>query len=577
MSLFYIRRKIIAIMLIAALALPAAGYAAEIDETGAKGAEAASELQTEEAAELPSDAEEADDEAGTVEEAEADAGSADEASAEEESASEPEAAPEQKAAVPEGPEVRTAEEPEEIQKIDLNAAGDDGMITVVWKPVTDAEYYMAYLDDAEQGVKIDMTVPGARCRTVFYYTDSRRTHKVTIKAFKTEIPVVDPPEKKGEDPQPDPQPDPEPEEVLIGEGSMEGISAVSRSGLTSGTRSGTSLGINLKTLLGESYDGYSVVQGGCTDGTYAYYLMVSSSNQNGRILKTNVSDNSVVGRSGVIDIEHGNGMAIDTANNRLVIIGREDWRNKITTVDAGSLSNVKYYDVDYSGEGKWQSSKSKGLSAISYLKDYDCFIALQRSSHDLLVLDSNFKVTGFIGTKITAKYPGMYQGIDADDRYVYLLLSYDSSKQPDNLILVLDWNRENLGINTDWRCGNDDSGEPDAVLTLDTPYEAENIYHIERGDGTSDFYISEYYNNPKTKYKKKKVKWKKVKKKVKVKWKKVKKKVKWKKVNGKWKYKTKKVWKYKYKTKKVWKYKYKKVKVGTYYNRDDYVYYLGRF
>jgi hypothetical protein len=291
----------------------------------------------------------------------------------------------------------------------------------------------------------------------------------------------------------------------------------------------------------------------------------------------------VVGRSGVIDIEHGNGMALDTTRNRLVIIGREDWRNKITTVDAGSLGNVQYYTVDYSGEGGWKSSKGKGLSAISYLKDYDCFIALQRSSHDLLVLDANFKVIGFIGTKITAKYPAMYQGMDADNRYVYLLLSpdTDSNKQKNNLILVLDWNRENLGINTDWRCKNDDSGEPDAVIKLNTPYESENIYHIDRGDGTSDFYLSEYYNNQKTKYttKKKKVKWKKVKKKVKVKWKKVKKKVKWKKVNGKWKYKTKKVWKYKYKTKKVWKYKYKKVKVksGTYYNRDNYVYYLGRF
>ena len=171
--------------------------------------------------------------------------------------------------------------------------------------------------------------------------------------------------------------------------------------------------------------------------------------------------------------------------------------------------------------------------------------------------------------------------MDADERYVYLLLSYHSSAQPYNIILVLDWNSENLldvaignrsYINKRWLCNNNGSGEPDTVIRINTPYEAENIYHIDQGDGTSRFYLSEYYNNPKYKWVKKtkkvKVKWKKVKKKVKVKWKRVKK-------NGKWK------WKYKYKWKKVWKYKKKKkkvkVKVFEYFDRTDYVYDLGSF
>jgi len=151
---------------------------------------------------------------------------------------------------------------------------------------------------------------------------------------------------------------------------------------------------------------------------------------------------------------------------------------------------------------------------------------------------------------------------------------------------VLDWNAENLGVLKEWKCNG--SGEPDAVIRINSPHEAENLVHFTRADGTSDFYLAEYFNNHQTRTVKKqveyKVKWKKVWKKVKVK-KKYKKRVKWKKVqkkNGKWKWKYKKVTKYKYvkKRKKVWKYKTKtktvKVKEG-YYNRDNYVYYIGNF
>lgn len=342
------------------------------------------------------------------------------------------------------------------------------------------------------------------------------------------------------------------------------------------------LGINLRKMLGEKHSGYSVSQGGCTDGTYAYYLMVSSYNQKGRVLKTRISDNEVVARSDVIDICHGNGMALDTKRNRLVVVGREGRRNELTIINVGNTEAAKpifggHYYVNYPYSSKWTSSKKTfdgyGLSAISYIEKYDCYIALQRKTHDLLVLDPNFRVIGLIGTKITEKYPGTYQAIDADDRYVYMLLSYYSSKQPYNIILVLDWHSENLNdyaaksvafVEKPWKCGTD--GRPSAALRTYTPFEAENLYHVDQGDGTARFYLTEYHNNPQyhwvTKKKAYKVKWKKVKKKVK--WKKVKKKGKW-----KWKYKTKKVWKYKKKYKKV------KVKEVNYYNRDNYVYDLG--
>lgn len=347
-------------------------------------------------------------------------------------------------------------------------------------------------------------------------------------------------------------------------------------------RNHRNLGINLKKLLGEKHNGYSVAQGGCTDGTYAYYLMVSSYNQKGKILKTRIRDNAVVAKSGVIDICHGNGMALDTKRNRLVVVGREGRRNQLTIINVGeeeySIPTFGGYAyVDYTYSANWTSKKSTfdgyGISAIAYVAKYDCFVAVQRSTHELLILNPDFRVIGVVGTTITKKYPGTYQAIDADERYVYMLLSYYNSAQPHNIILVMEWHGEKLQeyaegnkafFEKSWKCGKD--GTPSAVVYTNTPYEAENIYHVDQGDGTARFYLTEYNSNPQykwtTKKKSYKVKWKKVKKKVK--WKKVKKKGKW-----KWKYKTKKVWKYKKKYKKV------KVKVLDYYNRDNYVYDLG--
>ena len=55
--------------------------------------------------------------------------------------------------------------------------------------------------------------------------------------------------------------------------------------LTSRTIKGKNLKVNLRELIKEKQHGYASVQGACTDGIYGYYLMVSTSNQRGRILK----------------------------------------------------------------------------------------------------------------------------------------------------------------------------------------------------------------------------------------------------------------------------------------------------
>lgn len=273
---------------------------------------------------------------------------------------------------------------------------------------------------------------------------------------------------------------------------------------------------NLTSMINEDDDGYAVVQGGCTDGTYAYYLMVSTSTQHGRILKVRISNNSVVARSGVLNTWHGNGMTYDSKRNKLVVIAREHRKQEITLIDARTLKITRQENVKYNyyanSSSFTRTHQERGLAAIAYVEKYDCYIVLQRNYHNLIIFDPDtFEAIGLVYTTITAAFPGTYQAMDADEKYVYLLLSYyndGDQVQKDNVILALDWNSENLlpvanaskskdpkYVENPWYCNNNKSGRPDAVIRLNTNHEAENIYHTTDKNGNEHFYLSEYYGH----------------------------------------------------------------------------------
>lgn len=432
-------------------------------------------------------------------------------------------------------------------------------ITFTWEPIPTAAYYMVYLDES-----------GYRCNDIedckYTFNGLDGVHRFSVEAFDTDG------------------------NRLTGSDTLSVMTFNEnvRSRISSRTISGSgNLGINLRTLIGEAHNGYAVVQGGCTDGTFAYYLMVSSATQKGRVLKLRISDNKVIKTSDILNIHHGNGMTYDARRNQLVVVARESRKQELTAIDANSLTikkqeNVKYnYFKDAKSGALSPTHQSRGLAAIAYNKRYDVYLALEREYHNILIFDPDtFEAKGIAFTSITSKYPGTYQAMDADDRYVYLVQSYYDSSQPYNQLLVLDWNSENLldivngaegtpdYVEKGWYCNNNGSGTPDAVIRLGTAHEAENLYHTTDASGREHFYLSEYFNNPQYKKVTEKVAYK-------VKWKKVKKKVKWKRVKKKGK------WKWKYKKVKVWKYKtkYKNVTrtVLSHYNRDNYVYDLGIF
>ena len=334
--------------------------------------------------------------------------------------------------------------------------------------------------------------------------------------------------------------------------------------------------LDLRAMIGEDHDGYSVVQGSCTDGVYAYYMMVSSSNQQGRILKVRMKDNKVMGKSKVVDVNHGNGICYDSKRKQIVSATYHDKRQTLAFFDAASLAFTGYKRVKFTyyknagNDSISSEDRKRGLTAIAYNAAYDCYVGMESEFHDIIIYDAEtLEAIGKAKTTVTAKYPAVWQSMDCDDRYVYYVLS-PGSGQPYNIILCLEWHSEYLQlvrkygqkcVEKAWTCGAsaDESkrnGKPSAVKRINMPYESESLYHVtDPSTGKAHFYLSAYYGKPKYEWVKKTVTKK-------VKWKKVKKKVKWKKVNGKWKYKTKKVWKYKTKKvkQKVWtltgKYRY---------------------
>lgn len=318
----------------------------------------------------------------------------------------------------------------------------------------------------------------------------------------------------------------------------------------------------LNSSAGQKTGQYDVVQGSCTDGTYAYYVLYNKSNEKCRILKTRLSDNATVKLSGVLNLNHGNDVTYNSDLKKLVVVHYSGAPYRLSLVDPSSLTVTSYQDVKVpsSLEGASASNLSaiKGFSGVAYNSERHQYVVRINSSHNYLLLDENMTPVKYVA--VSKAGSNLNQGIDANNDYIFDVQSKAGSY---NTVIAYDWD-----------------GEYQYMTKIPTGYKMESLFH--NGDKFYAAVYSSYYQTYyTTHYKTKKVRWKRVK-------------VKWKKVNGKWKYKrewkykTKYVYKtvkYKVKWKKVrgkWKYKTKRKKVRVTYRvahkrlvRNNYVYNVG--
>ncbi len=160
-------------------------------------------------------------------------------------------------------------------------------------------------------------------------------------------------------------------------------------------------------LTVEPVNGYTGLQGGATDGTYAYFASTASKTaEKGTaiIRKYDMKTWELVATSEPIPSEHSNDIAFDSKNGRLVIstcVDKDDWRG-IVTVDPETLDFLEY------------QKGGAALRGITYLPERNQY--LFGVTYGYTVMDEGFKQLA----SFNDGFPRLTtQGMETDGKYLY--------------------------------------------------------------------------------------------------------------------------------------------------------------
>lgn len=152
---------------------------------------------------------------------------------------------------------------------------------------------------------------------------------------------------------------------------------------------------------------FKILQGGTTDGTYAYIAMRNWASDQAVIYKYDLSAMELVEVSEPLPIYHANDFTYDSKNHRLVVsFAWDDWLG-VGYIDPDTLTLTDSFDI------------SIAFHALEYLPTTDQFVLY--SGYDAVLTDENFNEI----SRFSDQNPQFVtQGIYSDERYVYALRSY---------------------------------------------------------------------------------------------------------------------------------------------------------
>ncbi len=196
---------------------------------------------------------------------------------------------------------------------------------------------------------------------------------------------------------------------------------------------------------------YIPVQGGCTDGKYAYFALTSDSGNSVTIAKFDMSTWKLADKQSYTNVGHGNDMAYNPDKKWLVVVKNKPYYNRVALLNASNLEVIK--DVQLKEE----------IYCIAYNAKRRQYVVGLSGSYNFALLDEDFKVV----KKFKGENTGYTrQGCDCDDDYIYFVQSGGN-----NLLVAYDYN-----------------GNLAAKIPLTDSKEVENIFHVGK-----DFYVSLYY------------------------------------------------------------------------------------
>ena len=197
---------------------------------------------------------------------------------------------------------------------------------------------------------------------------------------------------------------------------------------------------------------YATVQGGCTDGTYAYF---AAQQGNTTILKYDMRTWKRVDKAtGMNVLGHANDMTYNSKRNWIVVANNAPEYNILTVINADSLEIVSTVTIKLE------------VYSIAYNPDRDIYVVGISGSYNFAFLDSTFKVV----KKFKGQDTGYTrQGCDCDENYIYFAQSGG-----DNAVVVYDY-----------------AGKYVDIFSLGNSDEVENLFHV----GSSFYTTLHHYGN----------------------------------------------------------------------------------
>lgn len=188
---------------------------------------------------------------------------------------------------------------------------------------------------------------------------------------------------------------------------------------------------DLTSQAGQKLYDYDTLQGAAAGKGYGYFTLYNRDNNYVKIVKVKLSEMSVVKVSGPLDIKHANGITYNGRNNTIVVADSTPVPKRISVIDANTLT-LRYHKTlkmpgKVKGMSKKQRRKFKGVGAIAYNEQRNCYICLMRKTHDLLFLNASFKPTKRVKQK--SRISGLlYQSLDTYKDCIMVCQSFKGKK-----------------------------------------------------------------------------------------------------------------------------------------------------
>lgn len=176
---------------------------------------------------------------------------------------------------------------------------------------------------------------------------------------------------------------------------------------------------------------HTVMQGGCSDGTYMYLILENNEEATDIITKVDMSTWEIVKQSEPLPLHHGNGMGYNSKTNKLLVSHNTGAVKDVSIVNPDTLKIEKTFSLEY------------GIYGIAYNEKRDCYVIGLSGLSAFAVLDSNFVELGYYeGNDLDLAN----QSVSCDDNYIYVGNSGVTTNPGMEVVKVYNWMGEYQGI-----------------------------------------------------------------------------------------------------------------------------------